>query len=132
MTILFLPNELLDMIVREFLLELYENEGSYADNEVSFVAHMKTFRKRINSLTLVPGFTASNILAKSKYLPFSTQFLWCEPGGPDYIPKGEGRVVPFVHPVGKSKIRVGYIVKDGSTESGEDEYGDGDEDGDEL
>lgn len=140
MTILSLPNELLDMICREFLLELYENEGSYAENEVSLVAHMKTFRRKIDTLTLVPGFTASNILAKSKYLPLSTQLLWCEPGGLDYIPRGEGKVVTFVHPVEKSKIRVGYSVKDVSTESGEDEdedrHGDmyeyGDEDGDEL
>ncbi|KAE9970792.1 hypothetical protein BLS_004755 [Venturia inaequalis] len=68
-TILSLPNEIKDMICKEFLLEIYENEGRYLEPEPEPVMSNRHNLPNalINTLTYVPGFTASNIFAKSKF-----------------------------------------------------------------
>ncbi|TID21026.1 hypothetical protein E2P81_ATG05652 [Venturia nashicola] len=90
--ILDLPDELRDNICRQLLLELYENEGLYAEKEVSLLEHIRAFRKKINTLNMVPGFTAPKILAKKNIHPVPTQFLWST----DF----------------PSKIRIGHTIKD--------------------
>lgn len=75
--ILDLPIESRDIIWREFLLELYESKDSYAENELPLLVHLRAFRKKMNTLTEVPGFTASNILAKKSILLVSMQLFFC-------------------------------------------------------
>lgn len=70
------------MICKEFLLEIYENEAEYLEAAPS--SH-DLLRTKINTLTNVPGFTASNILAKSKYHPIPTLFVAKASSGPSMV-----------------------------------------------
>lgn len=70
-----LPNEIKDIICKECLLELYENEAEYLEADADLSTPLSI---QVNTLTNVPGFAESNILAKSKYHPTPTLYLSCE------------------------------------------------------
>lgn len=93
-TILDLPNELKDMICKEFLLEIYENEAEYLESTPKSSGH-DTMLKRIDTLTHVPGLTASNILAKSKYHPNPTLFVSEASSGPSMVVRIGHTYTPF-------------------------------------
>lgn len=80
-SILSLPNEIRDRICETVLLELIENEGTYAelvsghDPKRPCAPHRHYYDLQSRALTKVPGFTASNIWAKSKHKPLPTLLI---------------------------------------------------------